>query len=125
MINISDVTKIDTLRKQIRKEIYTKIYEQFSRRIKNAAQQYRKDIFLTIPAFVMGYPTFDRFAATKYIERQLVLAGFTVQMVSDYDLYVSWHTPKKESRNEVKQPEEEFPSLVNLKKVANRYRKGA
>jgi|TARA_B100001094_G_scaffold333435_1_gene412177 hypothetical protein len=125
MINISDVTKIDTIRKQIRKEIYTKIYEQFSRRIKNAAQQYRKDIFLTIPAFVMGYPTFDRFAATKYIERQLVLAGFTVQMVSDYDLYVSWHTSKKESKNEVRQPEEEFPSLVNLKKVANRYRKGA
>lgn len=125
MINISDVTKIDTLRKQIRKEIYTKIYEQFSRRIKNAAQQYRKDIFLTIPAFVMGYPTFDRFAATKYIERQLVLAGFTVQMVSDYDLYVSWHTPKKDSKKEVQQPEEEFPSLVNLKKVANRYRKGA
>jgi hypothetical protein len=125
MINISDVTKIDAIRKQIRKEIYTKIYEQFSRRIKNAAQQYRKDIFLTIPAFVMGYPTFDRFAATKYIERQLVLAGFTVQMVSDYDLYVSWHTSKKESKNEVRQPEEEFPSLVNLKKVANRYRKGA
>ncbi len=125
MINISDVTKIDTIRKQIRKEIYTKIYEQFSRRIKNTAQQYRKDIFLTIPAFVMGYPTFDRFAATKYIERQLVLAGFTVQMVSDYDLYVSWHTSKKESKNEVRQPEEEFPSLVNLKKVANRYRKGA
>ena len=125
MINISDVTKIDTIRKQIRKEIYTKIYEQFSRRIKNAAQQYRKDIFLTIPAFVMGYPTFDRFAATKYIERQLVLAGFTVQMVSDYDLYVSWHTSKKESKNEVRQPEEEFPSLVNLKKVANRYMKGA
>jgi hypothetical protein len=125
MINISDVTKIDTIRKQIRKEIYTKIYEQFSRRIKNAAQQYRKDIFLTIPAFVMGYPTFDRFAATKYIERQLVLAGFTVQMVSDYDLYISWHTSKKESKNEVRQPEEEFPSLVNLKKVANRYRKGA
>jgi hypothetical protein len=125
MINISDVTKIDTIRKQIRKEIYTKIYEQFSRRIKNAAQQYRKDIFLTIPAFVMGYPTFNRFAATKYIERQLMLAGFTVQMVSDYDLYVSWHTSKKESKNEVRQPEEEFPSLVNLKKVANRYRKGA
>jgi len=125
MINISDVTKIDTIRKQIRKEIYTKIYEQFSRRIKNAAQQYRKDIFLTIPAFVMGYPTFDRFAATKYIERQLVLAGFTVQMVSDYDLYISWHTSKKESKNEVRQPEEEFPSLINLKKVANRYRKGA
>jgi hypothetical protein len=125
MINISDVTKIDTVRKQIRKEIYTKIYEQFSRRIKNAAQQYRKDIFLTIPAFVMGYPSFNRFAATKYIERQLMLAGFTVQMVSDYDLYVSWHTSKKESKNEVRQPEEEFPSLVNLKKVANRYRKGA
>jgi hypothetical protein len=125
MINISDVTKIDTIRKQIRKEIYTKIYEQFSRRIKNAAQQYRKDIFLTIPAFVMGYPSFNRFAATKYIERQLMLAGFTVQMVSDYDLYVSWHTSKKESKNEVRQPEEEFPSLVNLKKVANRYRKGA
>jgi len=128
MININDVTKIEDLRKQIRKEIYTKIYEQFSRKIKNAAEQGRKDVFLRVPTFVLGYPTFDRFRATKYLERQIVLSGFDVQLVSEYDLYVSWNVKSKRNIREKSQSHvdvDEFPSLMNLKKAADRYRKGA
>jgi hypothetical protein len=126
MVNISDVTKIDETRKQIKKEIYTKIYDQFSRKIKSAAEQGRKDVFLRTPSFVLGYPTFDKFRATKYLERQLILSGFVVQLLSDCDIYVSWHTKTKKN-NEIKDvPEsEEFPSLVNLKKVANKFRRNA
>lgn len=126
MVNINDITKIDGVRKQIKKEIYTKIHEQFSRKIKNAAEQGRKDVFLRTPSFVLGYPTFDRFKATKFLERQLVLSGFTVQLLSDYDIYVSWHVNNKKSSNhKVSQETEEFPSLVNLKKVADKFRRNA
>jgi hypothetical protein len=125
MISINDVTKIDEKRKQIKKEIYTRIYEQFSRKIKQSVELGHKQIFLTVPTLVVGYPTFDRGAAARYIMRQLKLGGFDVRLVSDYDMYVSWIIRKK-VKEKVTQPDEtEFPDLVNLKKMADKYRRGA
>jgi hypothetical protein len=125
MISINDVTKIDEKRKQIRKEIYTRIYEQFSRKIKQSVELGHKQIFLTIPAFVVGCPTFDRGAAARYIARQFQLGGFTVQQISDYEIYVSWIIPKKKQDKAEEPDETQFPDLMNLKKIANKYRRGA
>lgn len=126
MISINDVTKIDEKRKQIKKEIYTKIYEQFSRRIKQCVELGHKQVFLTIPAFVVGYPTFDRYAAAKYVVRQFQLGGFTVQHISDFEIYITWVIPKKKRERSSEEPNEtEFPDLMNLKKIANQYRRGA
>ena len=69
MISINDVTKIDDKRKQIRKEIYTRIYEQFSSKIKQCVELGHKQIFLTVPGFLLGYPVFDRSVAARYIAR--------------------------------------------------------
>jgi hypothetical protein len=125
MISINDVTKIDEKRKQIKKEIYTRVYEQFSRKIKQSVELGHKQVFLTVPTFVIGYPTFDRGAAARYIMRQLKLGGFDVRLVSDYDMYVSWVIPKK-VKQKVNEPDEtEFPDLMNLKKMADKYRRGA
>ena len=125
MISINDVTKIDEKRKQIKKEIYTRVYEQFSRKIKQSVELGHKQVFLTVPTFVVGYPTFDRGAAARYIMRQLKLGGFGVRLVSDYDMYVSWVIPKK-VKQKVNEPDEtEFPDLMNLKKMADKYRRGA
>jgi hypothetical protein len=125
MISINDVTKIDEKRKQIKKEIYTRIYEQFSRKIKQSVELGHKQVFLTVPTFVVGYPTFDRSVAARYIMRQLKLGGFDVRLVSDYDMYVSWIIPKK-VKEKVSEPDEtEFPDLMNLKKMADKYRRGA
>ena len=88
MISINEVTKIDEKRKQIRKEIYTRVYEQFSRKIRQSVELGHKQVFLTVPTIVVGYPTFDRSAAARYIARQLKLGGFEVKLVSDYDIYV-------------------------------------
>lgn len=125
MISINDVTKIDEKRKQIKKEIYTRVYEQFSRKIKQSVELGHKQVFLTVPTFVIGYPTFDRSAAARYIARQLKLGGFDVRHVSDYDMYVSWVIPKK-TKQKIDEPDEtEFPDLMNLKKIADKYRRGA
>ena len=126
MISINDVTKIDEKRKQIRKEIYTKVYEQFSRKIKQSVELGHKQVFLTVPTLIIGYPTFDRGAAARYIMRQLKLGGFDVRLVGEYDMYVSWVVPKK-AKQKVQEPDDtEFPDLMNLKKMADRYRrKGA
>jgi len=126
MISIDDVTKIDDKRRQLRKEIYKKIYEQFSTKIRQLVELGHKQIFLTVPAFLIGYPVFDRGMAARYIARQFVLGGFTVQLMSDHDIYVSWIVPKKKKPKVEKQEEEtDFPNLMNLKKIANKYRRSA
>lgn len=122
MININDINKIDEKRRQIRKEIYTRIYEQFSSKIKQSVELGNKQIFLTIPTFLLGYPVFDRSMAAKYVARQFKLGGFTVQMMGEHDIYVSWYMSKKKK---VKEPveDDDFPNLMNLKKIANQYRR--
>jgi len=124
MIKIDDINKIDEKRRQIRKEIYTKIYEQFSSKIKQSVELGNKQIFLTVPAFLIGYPVFDRSMAAKYVARQFKLGGFTVQMVGEFDIYVSWYVPKKKRVKETVE-DEDFPNLMNLKKIANQYRRGS
>ena len=125
MISIDDVTKIDEKRKQIRKEIYTKIYEQFSSKIKQSVELGHKQLFMTVPPFLIGYPVFDRSAAARYIARQFVLGGFTVKLVSDHDIYVSWVIPKKKKEKRESEEDGDFPNLMNLKKMANKYRRTA
>lgn len=56
MISINDLLKIDDKKKQIKKEIYTKIVEQFSSKIKKSSEMGHKQVFLTIPLFLIGYP---------------------------------------------------------------------
>lgn len=125
MISINDITKIDEKRKQIRKEIYTRVYEQFSRKIKQSVELGHKQVFLTVPTFVIGYPTFDRGLAAKYIVRQLTLGGFDVNLVNDYNMYVSWNIRKKTKQKTEESHDTDFPDLMNLKKMANKYRRGA
>ena len=127
MININDILKIDEKKNLIKKEIYTKIYEQFSSKIKQSVELGHKQVFLTIPMFLIGYPVFDRSAACRYIARQFTRGGFTVQCITDFDLYVSWPKPKKvkDKGDHDDDTDIEFPNLMNLKKVANKYRRGA
>jgi hypothetical protein len=69
---------------------------------------------------------FDRNAAAKYIARQFALGGFTVRLISDHDIYVSWVvSKKKKDKREHREEDGDFPNLMNLKKIANRYRGSA
>ena len=125
MLSIDDVVKIDDKRKQIRKEIYLKIYTQFSTKIKQSVELGHKQLFMSIPTFLIGYPAFDRSAAARYVARQFTLGGFTVQLVSDYDIYVTWSKPKKKKEKVEQEEDGDFPNLMNLKKIANKYRRSA
>ena len=123
MINIKDIAKIESKRKEVKKEIYTKIFEQFSRKIKQTVELGQKQLFLSVPSFLMGYPTFDRTKAKLYLIRQLERSGFKVTSTGDYELYVTWYTTCKTKPQEEEEEElDEFPTLMNLKKAANKYR---
>ena len=128
------ISKIQENRKQLRKDIYTKIYEQFFRKIVAAVENKQTQVFLEIPVFLVGYPLFDRSKATVYLKRQLDRSGKfeNVLKVGDFELYVCLHSRKKQAGTGGGPPplqpppeidfQDEFPTLVNLKKTANKLR---
>jgi hypothetical protein len=122
MINARDIAKIENKRKEILKETYTKIYEQFSRKIRHHVELGQKQVFLNVPGFVMGHPMFDQEAATRYLRRQLERADFEVTATGDYEFLVTWGSAKP-SREKEPDPESDLPSLMNLRKAANKYRR--
>lgn len=128
MLSINDVVKVDYERKRIRKEIYKRIYEQFCKKVKQSTEMGYKHALLTVPSFVFGYPAFDRHMAVDYIKRQFELGGFEVHKVEPFSLYVYWNIKKEKptvSEKKVDDDEIDFPSFINLKKAANKYRKSA
>lgn len=124
MINIKDISELEKKRKRIKKETYVKIYEQCSRKIKQAIELKQKQAFLKIPSYVVGYPTFDVEQATFYIKRQFELGGLDATVVEKNELYVSWHKASKNEKKEkaVETELDDLPSLINLKKAANKYK---
>jgi hypothetical protein len=124
MISIDEITRISEKRNRLKKETYVKIYNQISKRIRQSVDLGHKYLFCQVPSFVMGCPHFDRPKATQYIKRQFEIGGFTVQQIGEYELCISWK-PLKKSKTHTQNVEEDmtdFPTLINLKKAANKYR---
>jgi len=124
MISIDDISRITEKRNKHKKETYVKIYEQITKKIRQSVDLGHKYVFVQIPSFVMGYPHFERHKALQYIIRQFEIGGFMVQRVGEYEICISWK-PKKLKNSESKNVSEDlddFPTLINLKKTANKYR---
>ena len=136
-MNIHDIHKIEDHRRQLKKEIYITIYDQFSRKIKNAVHLNQKQVCLRVPVFLVGYPTYDILKASQYLERQLIRSGFQVSKMSDIDFYVTWYPKKKSgvasaaaavsmraasSSSTASTEDAGFLTLMNLKKTANKIR---
>ena len=129
MISAKDIHEIEKKRKSIKKEIYKRIYEQFCKKIKMSVELGVKSVNLSIPKFIMGYPIFDQYKASVYIQRQLTNAGFMVKLKSQLEFAVTWESPSSaEGRYDPGRhtPEDAsaLPSLINLKKLASKH-KGA
>ena len=128
-LTIQEIQRLDEKRSKIKKEIYTRIYEDCCRKIRSAASLSETQVFVKLPTFMFGYPTFDIVKASKYTKRQLEHGGFSVIVMSDpRELYVSWKQPKGKTSHQqiVSVPQEEdvtLPNLMNLKKLANKLRK--
>lgn len=124
-MNIEDIHKIEEHKKKIKKEIYVKIYEQFSRKIKNAVYMNQIQVFLKVPPFLIGYPTYDLIKAATYLERQLLNSGFQVMRFDNINFHVSWNTKKNKNKITEKEKSENdssFTTLMNLRKTANKLR---
>jgi hypothetical protein len=133
MINVKKIKEMEDSKKRIKKETYTKIMEQFSRKIQVSVEAKQKQVFLEVPMFLMGYPSYSVESAALYLKRQLELSGFKVLNISPTVFNVSWYTEKEKHKEELllpprrREPEppvfsdDHFPSLINLKKAAKRY----
>jgi hypothetical protein len=128
-LTVQEIQRIDEKRSKIKKEIYTRIYDDCCRKIRSAASLGETQVFLKLPTFLFGYPTFDIVKASKYTKRQLEHGGFSVVIISEpHELYVSWKQPKNTHapHHQTVVPQEEdvtLPNLMNLKKLANKLRK--
>lgn len=123
MISLDEIKKIQNERKNIKKEIYKRIYNDFSRKIKKAVEVGQDQIILKTPKYIFGFPSYDVSKATKYIKRQFDHSGFTTHIFYDDELYVSWAQTREPKRDEPVQEDDDFPTFVNLKKMANKLRK--
>jgi hypothetical protein len=127
-ISIEDIKKVERNKKEIKKEIYTKIYELFSKKIKVAVDLGHKQVFLRVPSFLLGYPTYNLEKAANYVYRQFERSGFEVYKTSTIDLYVSWNIKKKKNKSEhsssssTSVEDDSLPTLMNLKKLASKYK---
>jgi|TARA_B110000003_G_C16228248_1_gene370172 hypothetical protein len=132
MIDITTIEALEARKRETLKEMLTKVYETMERKLKKAVEMRQKSVFLRVPAFVLGYPAFDRASAQRYLARQFERGGFTVERIGDCDIFVSWAKTRETRRREKKRESQEsasvniddfeFPSLVNLKKAANQWK---
>jgi len=122
-VSVKDLAEKNRVRVDIKKEIYKSILGQFSRKIKARFDLGDKQTVLTVPPFVVGYPRYDLGEAVRYIGRQLTRLGYRVNMVGPTSYQVSWEKLKEKEpiTEEVVEPEFAFPSLMNLKKTAEKY----
>jgi len=125
MINASEIARREHDRKNIRKETYRSILEQFSRKIKAASDRSERAAHLTVPPLVMGFPMYPFDEACEYLARQLVRSGYTVRKgLENGEFLVTWekarpvHTPRPVDV----QADDMFLSLANLQKTASRLR---
>lgn len=118
MLSVRDIQQIQRSKNQIKKDLYKKILELFSKRIKTHVEMGQNQVFLVIPQMVIGYPVFDRKVAREYIVRQLKNLGYQVIPYQEFEIYVTWKKgpPVKE------EPQLGLPAFVNLHKVADLYR---
>jgi hypothetical protein len=119
MLSVKDIQKIQNTKNSLRKEIYKKILESFSKKIRTYVEMEQTQIFLTVPVMIVGYPSFDRKVARDYLIRQLKNLGYTVIPYQDFEIYVTWAV---RPTSEAPEPEIGLPAFVNLHKVADLYR---
>jgi hypothetical protein len=118
-----EMAALEKARQNVKKETYSAILSQFSRKIKTSHELGKKEAFLTIPPFVIGFPKYDLGKALKYMVRQLQKLGYVVDMVGPLNVKVRWAVPKSEREAEEDQDNlQSLPSLVNLQKTAEKIR---
>ena len=131
MISASEIAQKEQSRRNLRKETYKTILEQFSRKIKAASERREPYATLVVPPFVIGFPMYPFDEALVYLKRQLVISGYSVrQGLESGQFIVTWQSarpkpPPKAAPLEGDTGDDFFSSLANLQKTAQQIRSRA
>ena len=131
MISASEIAQREQARRNLRKETYKVILEQFSKKIKTVSERGERFAHLSVPPMVIGYPLYPFQEAIVYLQRQLVNSGYTVrQGLEPGEYVVSWEKARPTHKAQAKAAapaslasEDMFASLANLQKTAQKLRK--
>ena len=123
-LRVDEVQQIDHRKRELKKKLYTELYERASTKVRQVAELGLHETWVQIPSFLIGFPTFDLIKATQYVERQFINGGFFTHTYENGQIFISWYpkTSKKTKKSKPKEPVNEFASLANLKKAADKYR---
>lgn len=121
MISAREIAEKEKLRLNVRKETYRALLDQFCRKIKTASDLTKKEVVLTIPPFVIGYPSYDLTQTVTYMHRQLQRLGYTVERTGLVDLRVTWGV--RAEKPIIEGGEDLLPTLIGLQHAANKLRK--
>jgi hypothetical protein len=121
----NEIIALEKKRKDVRKETYKAMLDQFSRKIRTSSELGYDHAILKVPPFMVGFPKYDLSKAVSYMSRQLTRLGYIVQLVGPLDIKVRWKAKLNvEKEKESEEPATYFPSLINLQKTAQKLRVG-
>lgn len=130
-LRIEDVQKIDVRKREMKKKLYTELYERASTKVQEVAKLGLHETWVTVPSFLIGFPSFDLDSATSYVGRQFMNGGFYVKMYEGGQMFISWYPnfkknkgKKKDEKKPKEPPKDPFDLsiLANLKKSADKYK---
>jgi hypothetical protein len=128
-LSLEDIEKKNAAKRELKKEVLTKILTMASNRISTCYSLGRTDTLVEIPEMVFGYPSYNLSFVTVYINKQLQNLGYSTSIMGPGIIHVSWvlHATKTIQIKKITAPQQQQPtdldSLANLKKTANMLRK--
>lgn len=128
MISARELEERNATKRNVRKELHTRILGQLCRRIEMFHTLGKFECMLSVPEFIFGFPAYDLAKVTIYMHRQLHRLGYRVSILGLGMIYAAWGPKKQPHTHKVKKKEDqlsatELPSLANLKKAADSLRK--
>jgi hypothetical protein len=127
MISASEIASREQARRNLRKETYRVIIDQFSRKIQAASERRESSVTLVVPPFVIGFPMYPFDEALVYLRRQLVISGYSVsQGLEPGQFVVNWQKARPKAAPVAATggdtADDFFSSLANLQKTAQQIR---
>ena len=124
MIHAHTFKEKESIKKEMNRDMYKKILTQFCKKIETYNSFGKKDVILQVPEFYFGVPSYDVYQVSVYIQRQLTLLGYRTSVLNSRGtIHAAWGGVEKSEPSHTQQPEDDLPSLANLKKAADTLRK--
>jgi len=125
MIPASTFKEKENLKMEMKRDMYKKFLSKFCKKIETYNSFGKKDVILQVPEFYFGMTSYNVYNVSVYMQRQLTRLGYRASILNSKGaIHVAWgggcEVPVKKSSGE---PEDDLPSLANLKKAADSLRK--